>query len=227
MKVTFLGHAAVLVEDVNFKALIDPFLTGNPSYKEDPYHTEGITHILVTHGHGDHIGDTIAIAKKTNAIIISNAELASIFWNKDKSLNLHPMHIGGGYAFPFGKVKMTPAVHGSAYHDGDKSYDGGSPGGFLLKINGKKLYHSGDTGLTMDMKLLDFEHIDLAFLPIGGNYTMDIDDAVRAVDFIKPKIVVPMHYNTFPLIQADPNIFKEKLPDYQVKILQSGESITI
>ena len=204
MKVTFLGHAAVLVEDVNFKALIDPFLTGNPSYKEDPYHTEGITHILVTHGHGDHIGDTIAIAKKTNAIIISNAELASIFWNKDKSLNLHPMHIGGGYAFPFGKVKMTPAVHGSAYHDGDKSYDGGSPGGFLLKINGKKLYHSGGTGLTMD-----------------------IDDAVRAVDFIKPKIVVPMHYNTFPLIQADPNIFKEKLPDYQVKILQSGESITI
>lgn len=227
MKVTFLGHAALLVEDVNFKALIDPFLTGNPNYKPDPSHTEGITHIFITHGHGDHIGDAIAIAQKNNSTIISNAELASIFWKKDKTLNLHPMHIGGGYAFPFGKVKMTPAVHGSSYRDGDITLDGGSPGGFLLKINGKKLYHSGDTGLTMDMQLLDFENIDLAFLPIGGNYTMDIDDAVRAVRMLKPKKVVPMHYNTFPLIQADPYEFKENLPDYEVIILQSGESITI
>jgi len=227
MKVTFLGHAALLVEDVNFKALIDPFLTGNPSYKKDPYHIEGITHIFITHGHGDHIGDAIEIAQKNNSKIILNAELASIFFKKDKSLNLHPMHIGGGYPFPFGKVKMTPAVHGSSYHDGEKTLDGGSPGGFLLYINGKKLYHSGDTGLTMDMKLLELEHIDLAFLPIGGNYTMDIDDAVRAVEFIKPKKVVPMHYNTFPLIKADPNEFKAKLPNCEVVILQPGESITI
>jgi len=227
MKVTFLGHAALLIEDQGFKALIDPFLKGNPQYTPDPSHTEGITHIFITHGHGDHVGDALDIAHKNNALIIANAELCSVFWHKDKSLQLHPMHIGGAYTFDFGRVKMTPAVHGSSYTDDDGVHDGGNPGGFLITLNGKTLYHSGDTGLIFDMKLLEQDNIDLAFLPIGGNYTMDTDDAVRAVEFIKPKIIVPMHYNTFPVIQADPKIFKGRLPEYRVEILEPGASITI
>lgn len=227
MKLTFLGHAAVLLEDNEFKALIDPYLTGNPVYKKDQKHTKDITHIFITHGHGDHVGDSIAIAKENNALIIANAELCSLFWKKDATLRLHPMHIGGAYEFDFGRVKMTPAVHGSSYQDEDGIHEGGNPGGFLITRNNKTIYHAGDTGLIYDMKLLEQDHIDLAFLPIGGNYTMDITDAVRAVDFIKPKITVPIHYNTFPMIKADPLIFKGRLHEYPVEIIEPGQSITI
>ena len=227
MKITFLGHAAVLLEDTGFKALIDPFLKGNPVYKEDPNHTKDITHIFITHGHGDHVGDALEIAKASNAMIIANAELCTLFWSKDKTLRVHPMHIGGAFQFDFGRVKMTPAVHGSSYRDEDGVHEGGNPGGFLITVNNKTVYHAGDTGLIYDMKLLEQDQIDVAFLPIGGNYTMDIADAVRAVDFIRPKIVVPMHYNTFGLIQADPHIFKGRLPEYQVEILEPNQSLTI
>ena len=227
MKITFLGHAALLVEDINFKALIDPYLTGNPLYKKNRYDIEGVTHIFITHGHRDHVGDALDIANANDALIISNAELASAFHQHDKELKLHPMHIGGSFTFPFGRVKMTPAVHGSSYQDEHGSHDGGNPGGFLITINGKTLYHAGDTGLIMDMQLLADEHVDVAFLPIGGNYTMDIKDAVKAVTFIKPKQVVPMHYNTFPLIKADPEEFRAKVKDATVVILQPRDSIKI
>lgn len=227
MNVTYLGHAALLLEAPNFKALVDPFLTGNPQYKQNPKDTLDITHIFITHGHGDHVGDALSIAKSNNAIIIANAELCGVFRHKDKTLKLHPMHIGGSFEFSFGRVKMTPAVHGSSYQDEEGVHDGGNPGGFLITVGGKTVYHAGDTGLIYDMKLLELEQVDLAFLPIGGNYTMDITDAVRAVDFIKPQIVVPMHYNTFPVIQADPNLFKSRLPEYDVQILQPGEFIKL
>lgn len=227
MKITFLGHAALLIEHDSFKGLIDPFLSNNPVYKKDPSHIKDVTHILITHGHGDHVGDALEIAKDTGAMIISNAELASLFWRKDKTLKLHPMHIGGAFTFDFGRVKMTPAVHGSAFTDEDGVHDGGNPGGFLLTLDGFKVYHSGDTGLIYDMKLLEEEHIDVAFLPIGGNYTMDITDAAKAVTFIKPKITVPMHYSTFPLIKADPEEFARLLPNYTVEILPPGDSITL
>ncbi|QMS84816.1 metal-dependent hydrolase [Candidatus Xianfuyuplasma coldseepsis] len=227
MKITFLGHAAVLLEHHDFKALIDPFLTNNPVYKKDPTHTQGITHIFVTHGHGDHVGDTLQIAKENNAMIIANAELCSLFRRKDKTLKLHPMHIGGAFTFDFGRVKMTPAVHGSSYQDEDGVHEGGNPGGFLITVDGTSVYHAGDTGLIYDMKLLEQDEIDVAFLPIGGNYTMDINDAIRAVEFIKPKITIPMHYNTFGLIQADPYIFKGRLLEYRVEILEPGEAIKL
>lgn len=227
MKITFLGHSAVLVEHKDFKALIDPFLKGNPQYKPKKKHIEGVTHIFITHGHGDHIGDAIEIAKNNNATIISNAEITNIIKMDNQEIKVHAMHIGGRFEFSFGKVKMTPAVHGSSYFKNGNFYDAGNPGGFVIEIDGKSLYHAGDTGLTYDMKILELEEIDVAFLPIGGNYTMDIDDAVRAVHFIKPKITVPMHYNTFGLIQADPNYFEAKLPDYVVKILESGEFIVL
>ena len=217
----------MLIESNRFKALIDPYLTGNPVYNAKSEDTQNITHIFVTHGHRDHVGDTLEIAEKSNSLIISNAELSGIFHKKNPNLKLHPMHIGGSYQFDFGRVKMTPALHGSSYHDKDQTLDGGNPGGFLIEVDGVKIYHAGDTGLTMDMKLLESEHINLAFIPIGGNYTMDIVDAARAVEFIKPKMVVPMHYNTFGLIKADPAAFQEKIREAKVIILQPGDSLEL
>jgi L-ascorbate metabolism protein UlaG (beta-lactamase superfamily) len=227
MKCTFLGHAAVLIESEEHKIIIDPFLSHNPQYQKEDHHTTDITHILITHAHGDHIGDAVQIAQKTNALIICNAEIATILKSIDDTLNIHPMHIGGRTSLDFGSVKMTPALHGSGFVNNDMIYDGGTSCGFLLKILDKTIYHSGDTGLTYDMKLLENSLIDLAFLPIGGNYTMDIDDAVIAVDFIKPDKVVPIHFNTFDAIKADPNEFKNKVTSAEVVVLQPGTSIQL
>jgi len=227
MKIKYLGHAAILIETKSFKALIDPFLSGNPQYIESRSDIEGITHIFITHAHGDHIGDTEKIALNNDSLIICNAELGSILYQKNRKLKIHTMHIGGSYSFPFGRVKMTPAVHGSGYHEGKTIIDGGNPAGFLVDIDGKKVYHAGDTGLTYDMKLLEDEKIDIAFLPIGGNYTMDISDAVKSVNFIKPQITVPIHYNTFPVIQANPLEFKQRLLKNNVVIMRSSDIIEI
>ncbi|MCF7926578.1 MAG: metal-dependent hydrolase [Candidatus Izimaplasma sp.] len=227
MKLTYLGHAAVLIEDGSFKALIDPFLSGNPSYKKSKNHTLDITHIFLTHAHNDHIGDTIEIAKKNNAKIITVFELGNILKMKDTSLDVHTMHIGGRFDFDFGSVKMTPALHGSGFVENGKIYDGGNPCGFVIKRHGKTIYHAGDTGLTMDMKLLEEETIDVAFLPMGGNFTMDIEDAVRATTFIKPKTVIPIHFNTFGPIKANPKDFKKRVKKADVQILTPNSSYSI
>lgn len=228
MRVKYLGHSSILIEDTNFKALIDPFLKHNPSYKEDNSDITGITHIFITHAHGDHIGDSVEIARANDSLIISNAEICNILYRRNKDLKFHSMHIGGTFIFDFGRVKMTPAIHGSGFTDENGIIqNGGNPGGFVIELHGKKVYHAGDTGLTMDMKLLEREKIDIAFLPIGGNYTMDIDDAIEAARFIVSKVTIPMHYNTFPMIKADPNIFKSRLLGHIVEILEPSESITI
>jgi L-ascorbate metabolism protein UlaG (beta-lactamase superfamily) len=224
MKLTFLGHSALLIEEGNFKGLVDPFITGNSLSKTSVDDLVNITHIFVTHGHGDHIGDTINIAKRNKALIITNHEI-SAYLSKSK-LRTHAMHIGGRTKFDFGTVKMTNALHGSGISENGNMIYGGNPGGFIIEIDGKKIYHAGDTGLTYDMKLLEDEKIDVAFLPIGGNYTMDIEDALKAVDFIKPKTVVPMHYNTFGIIKADPEIFKSKASS-NVMILNVNESMNV
>ncbi|HAS92423.1 MAG TPA: metal-dependent hydrolase [Sedimentibacter sp.] len=224
MKLTFLGHSALLIEEGNFKGLVDPFITGNSLSKISVDDLVNITHIFVTHGHGDHIGDTINIAKRNKALIITNHEI-SAYLSKFK-LRTHAMHIGGRTKFDFGTVKMTNALHGSGISENGNMIYGGNPGGFIIEVNGKKIYHAGDTGLTYDMKLLEDEKIDVAFLPIGGNYTMDIEDAIKAVDFIKPKTVVPMHYNTFGIIKADPEIFKSKASS-NVIILNVNESMNV
>ncbi|MCH4890539.1 metal-dependent hydrolase [Acidaminobacter sp. JC074] len=225
MKVKFIGHATFYFETKNMKAIIDPFITGNPVATISSEDITDLTHIFVTHGHGDHLGDTVELAKKHGAMVITNFEICNYLSNQ--GVQAHPMHIGGRKTFDGFDVKMTPALHGSAIQTENGPVDGGNPGGFLITVEDKVLYHAGDTGLTMDMKLLEDEHVDLALLPIGGNFTMDIKDAVRAVDFIKPKKVVPMHYNTFGLIEADPNDFKEKIKDAQVLILSPGDTIEI
>lgn len=224
MKLTYLGHSALLIEEGSFKGLVDPYISGNPLSKINVDDLVGITHIFVTHGHGDHLGDTIDIARRNQALVITNYEISN-YLSKFK-VKTHAMHIGGRTKFDFGTVKMTNALHGSGISERDSIIYGGNPGGFVIEVKGKKVYHAGDTGLTYDMKLLEDENIDVAFLPIGGNYTMDIDDAVKACDFIKAKIVVPMHYNTNGIIVADPQIFKNKASS-EVVILGINESLLV
>jgi len=224
MRVRFLGHAVVLLEDIEdgYNVIIDPFITGNPKYPND-FKLPRIDYILVTHGHNDHLGDTVELSKKYNSVVISNAEICSYL--QLKGCRVHPMHIGGTYYFEFGKVKLTPALHGSGINDGENMIYGGDPCGFLINADGKTVYHAGDTGLTKEMELL--KNVDLAFLPIGGNYVMDVDDAVVAVEMFKPKIVVPIHYNTWDIIRADADEFKAEIEKFGVecRILKSGEYI--
>jgi L-ascorbate metabolism protein UlaG (beta-lactamase superfamily) len=204
-KLTFLGHAAFLLEVAQHRILFDPFLSGNPVAIAKPEDIE-CDFIILTHGHGDHIGDTVAIAKRTGAMVIANYEIAT--WADAQGLKSHPMHIGGAHTFPFGKVKLTIAHHGSALQTDTGFVYMGNPAGVLLTADGKTLYHAGDTGLFYDMKLIGEMHdIDLALLPIGDNFTMGIEDAAKAVSFLRPKTVIPMHYDTFDVIAANPQAF--------------------
>jgi L-ascorbate metabolism protein UlaG (beta-lactamase superfamily) len=198
VNITWYGHACFLIETDKSKLLLDPFLSGNPLA---PVQADQVApdYILVSHGHGDHLGDAVEIAKRTGATVISNYEIQN--WLVGQGINnAHPLHIGGGFDFPWGRVKLTIAQHGSALPDG--SY-GGNPCGFLLYLEAKKIYHACDTGLFYDMKLIGEEGIDLAILPIGDNFTMGPDDALRAVKLIEPAQVVPIHYNTFDMIKQD------------------------
>jgi len=201
--------------------LIDPFLTGNPLAAVSADEVEA-DYILVSHAHGDHLGDAVAIAQRTGATIVSNHEIATYAGNQ--GLTAHGLHIGGGWDFPFGRVKLTIAHHGSSFPDG--SY-GGNPCGFLLTIEDKNIYHACDTGLFYDMKLIGEEGIELAILPIGDNYTMGPKDALRAVKLIEPQVVVPIHYDTFDVIKQDPAAFA-KTVEAETKarcvVLKPGES---
>jgi L-ascorbate metabolism protein UlaG (beta-lactamase superfamily) len=204
----FLGHSAFYVEGEGIKALIDPFLSGNPQASEGPEARAKLDYIFVSHAHGDHLGDAPAIAKRTGATVVATNELA--LYLAGKGLKTIGMHIGGRTRFPFGRVKLTPAFHGSSISENGHVVCADVPCGFLIEIEGKKIYHAGDTGLTVEMTLLEAEGVDIALLPIGGHYVMDADDAARAVDFIKPRKTVPMHYGTFPQIEADPAEFAGK-----------------
>ncbi len=225
IKVTWYGHACFLIEANGSRLLIDPFLTGNDLAPVGPDEVEA-DYILVSHGHSDHVGDTVAIANRTGATVVANYEIVN--WFERQGLEkLHPQHIGGGFNYPWGRLKFTIAHHGSALPDG--SY-GGSPAGFLLSINDKKIYHACDTGLFYDMALIGEEGIDLALLPIGDNFTMGPDDALRAVKLLKPARVVPIHYDTFDVIRQDPGGWATRVrekTDTAVTIMKPGESITL
>lgn len=223
-KIRFLGHAAFYIEGEGLKALIDPFLTGNPLASEGADTFTDLNYIFLSHGHGDHLGDVVPIARHTGATVISTAEICHYLGGK--GLTCHAMHIGGRYRFPFGRVKLTPAFHGSGIQEGDRMLYGGMPAGFLIEVDGKKIYHAGDTGLTVEMQLLKEEGVKVAMLPIGGNYVMDEEDAARAVRMIAPEVAVPMHYDTFDLIQADPVLFREMVGEAaRVAALKPGEEL--
>jgi L-ascorbate metabolism protein UlaG (beta-lactamase superfamily) len=206
-RLCWLGHACLLLESDGKRVLIDPFLTGNPAATMTAGEVK-TDFILVSHGHGDHVGDTIEIAKRTGAHVVANYEISE--WLQKKGLaQVHGQQHGGGHGYPFGRVKLTLAFHGSVLPDG--TY-GGNPCGFLITFkDGKKVYDAADTGLFGDMALIGEEGIDLAVLPIGDNYTMGPDDALRAVKLIKPKKVVPIHYNTWELIAQDAGAWAERV----------------
>lgn len=227
-KVTWLGHGSFELDIDDTKILLDPYLTDNPAASASADSFEKVDYILVSHGHGDHIGDTIDIAKRTGAMVIANAEISG--WLRGQGLdNVHAQHIGGGYQHHFGYVKLTIAHHGSGLPDG--SY-GGNPAGFLITtITGETVYFACDTGLFYEMKLIGKAGIDLAFLPIGDNFTMGPDDAFRAVKFLKPTKVVPVHFNTWPLIAQDGKAWvkriNKKMKKTEAMLMQPGESITL
>ena len=224
MKLSYWSHSCFLVETQNHRLLIDPFFKGNPKANQKPEDVH-CDYILITHGHSDHLGDAVEISKNNDATIIANFEIA--MYCAKHGANVHPMHIGGTREFPFGRVKLTIAHHGSGLDtDGGFIYLG-NPTGVLISSDGKTLYHAGDTGLFLDMKLIGELHpIDVALLPIGDNFTMGIEDACKAIEFLKPKLAVPMHYGTFDLINVDPGKFKEKARNTgaKIKVMDIGQT---
>lgn len=222
---TYHGHAAWELETKGTTILIDPFFTGNPLATRGAGDVAA-NFIILTHAHGDHYGDTVAIAKRTGATVISNFEIVS-YCQKQGVANGHPMHLGGGYTFPFGRVKLTVAHHGSSFPDG--TY-GGNPAGVLLEIEGKRLYNAGDTALFSDMSLIGEGGLDVALVPIGDNFTMGPDDAVIAAKFLRARTVIPQHYNTWPVITQDPDAFKRRVEEStssKVAVLKPGATFTV
>jgi L-ascorbate metabolism protein UlaG (beta-lactamase superfamily) len=224
-KLTWYGHATLGLETGGYKIIVDPFFSGNPAASISADAVEA-DFILVSHGHGDHVGDGVAIAKRTGATVISVNEIAVWFGNQD--VKSHGQHLGGGYKHPFGYLKLTLALHGSVLPDGS---NGGNPCGFLLTTNdGQKIYLAQDTGLFGDMKLIGEEGLDLAVVPIGDNFTMGPDDALRAVKFLQPKVVIPIHYNTWGLIAQDENAWAERVQketSTKVVVLKPGERYSV
>jgi len=226
MKITFYGQNSLAVEVSGKHIIIDPFISGNPLSK-DKVNIMSLKadYILLTHAHEDHILDAEAIAKNTGAKIVSNFEIAMHY--QAKGIDVHPMNHGGNWKFDFGNVKYVNAVHTSSFPDG--SY-GGQPGGFVIEGEHKNIYIAGDTALTMDMKLIPLQtKLDLAILPIGDNFTMGVDDAIIASDFVECEKVLGVHYDTFGFIEIDHDEAKKKFFDAgkDLMLLEIGESIEL
>lgn len=224
-KITFYGHAAIGIETGKFRLLVDPYFRKNPSASIQVEEAQA-NYLLVTHAHGDHLGDAVEIAKRTGARVITNTEIAH--WFDRHGIETQPLQVGGSLQYPFGRLNMTFALHGSSLPDGGY---GGLAGGFLLTtLENKKIYLAGDTGLFGDMALIGEEGLDLAMLPIGGMYTMDPPDALRAVKLLKPRLVIPIHYNTVRALQQDAESWKKQVESQtsaMVVLLKPGESFEL
>lgn len=228
MKITYLSHSCLLIEANNKRVIIDPFLSQNPTATVKPEDIK-VDAIIITHSHSDHVGDAVAISKQNECPIVTNFELA--MYLSKQGASIHPMGIGGTSHFDWGSVKLTQAFHGSGIEiePGEFIY-GGMPTGIIITMNGKTLYHAGDTGLFGDMKLIgDHNNLDVAALPIGDNFTMGIEDATIAGQFLNAKKYIPLHYNTFDLIKQDPEQWKEKMAEHglEVVILDIDSSLDI
>ena len=226
MKITYHGHSCFLVETAGARLVIDPFLTGNSQ--------AGILaadvkcdYVLISHGHEDHTGDALDIAKANDATIVANYEIAEYY--AAKGAKAHGMNPGGAHKFPFGRVKLTLAHHTSSLNAGLNPIYMGVPCGLLVEADGKRLYHAGDTALFLDMQLIAKGGLDAALLPIGDNFTMGPEDALDALDLLKPRLAVPMHYNTWPPIAQDPDAFATAAGErgHRVQALRPGDSLVL
>lgn len=223
MKVTYYGHACFAAEVSNRTLLFDPFITGNELARNIDVSRISAAYIFISHGHQDHMADAADIAKRTGATLVANYEVTNWF-GKQGLQKVHPLNHGGGHSFDFGRVKLVNAIHSSSFPDG--TY-GGNPGGFVVSSAEGEFYYSGDTALTMDMQLIGQAHrLKFAALCIGDNFTMGVDDAIKAADFVRCNDVLGLHYNTFPPIQIDSSAAVEKFKkaNKRLRLLKPGES---
>lgn len=226
MEITYYGHSCFGVKCGDKSIVFDPFITDNPLETNIHLNEIPCDYILVSHGHGDHIGDVEFLAKLKNAMIVSCHEIVEYFVKKGLLIN-HPMNIGGNKSFDFGKVKMVNAIHSSSFPDGTYA---GNPAGFVIQSKGKTFYYAGDTALSLDMKLIADEFaLDVAFLPIGDNFTMNVDDAIKAANFVNCNKIIGMHYDTFGFIKINKEeaIEKFKQAGKELILLNIGQTISI
>ncbi len=221
LKYTFYGHACFMLDDGEYKILVDPFLTGNPQATISEKNVEA-NYILVSHAHDDHLGDAAEIAVRESAELVAIPEILTLCTSRvDRAIKACPMNLGGKMNFPFGLVKMVPALHSSGV-------EGGIACGFVINIFGKTIYYAGDTALFSDMKLIgDSDSIDYAILPIGDNYTMGIEDAAKAVQFLNAKNVIPLHYGTWKVIDQNPEEFRKLVVGAEVYVVKPGQTIEL
>lgn len=224
-RIIWLGHGTFSIETGGKTVIIDPFFTGNPAATTT---AEAVSPdaMIISHGHGDHVGDAVEIAKRSGCLVVANYEITE-WLTKQGVENVHPQHIGGSHKHEFGTVKLTIAHHGSSLPDGS---NGGNPCGIILKTDDGTIYHACDTGLFYDMKLIGEEGIDIAILPIGDNFTMGPEDALRAVKLIEPKRVIPDHFGTWPLIDQDVAAWAESVRNETSTdpvVLKTGQSVEL
>ncbi len=221
MKITYYGHSNFLISNDEVSILIDPFFTGNPFQEDkDNVNTVKPDIIVVTHAHGDHLGDSVGISERTGAEVVSNFEISNFM--QEKGVNTHPLHIGGKKKYEWGFIKLVPAFHGSSFPDG--SY-GGTAAGVLIQLEDRILFHAGDSALSYEFKMLgETNRIFLSMLPVGDNFTMDAEDAGKAAEYLRTKVVIPMHYNTFDVISVSEDELEYPFRHFRLEVMEPDES---